>query len=197
MEHAWSRIVAILLAAVIFCVIPFMIHVQRQENVIQLGVMTYTVQFVDAVRNSGLMTKGMYQQYENQVRSLSQGLYITMVHTKNCLKMDGTSISRSEEICTEADILEILYETSQYEFQKGDFFRIQITKDSRSDIGRIFGIGIEEEESEDVYVYYGGSIRYETGTMVHRGGIRNDCVMCDIWYEVQAAEQGGIYKILL
>lgn len=197
MEHAWSRIVAILLAAVVICVIPFMVHIQRQENVIQLGIMTYTVQFVDAVRNSGIMTKGMYQQYENQVRGLSQGLYITMVHTKICLQMDGGSVNRTEKICTESDILKILYETSQYEFQKGDFFRIQISKNNHDDVGRIFGIGIEENRSDDVYVYYGGSIRYETGAMVYRGVSWNDCVECGVWNEVQFAKPDGIYEILL
>lgn len=184
MEHAWSRITAILLSAVIFCVIPLVIHMQRQENVVRLGIMTHTVQFVDAVRNSGRMTKGMYRQYENQVRGLCQGLHIAMLHTKTCLYADDADIKLTEKVCTEAEIIQSLYDDSEYIFQRGDFFRIEVLRSERGTMEQILGLNAGQDDALDVYVFYGGSIRYETGALVYRDGVGTSCLKCDIWLEV-------------
>ena len=175
---------AILLSAVVFCVIPLVIHMQRQENVVRLGIMTHTVQFVDAVRNSGKMTKGMYRQYENQVRGLCQGVYIAMVHTKSCLYAEGTDIKLTEKVYTEADIVQSLYDNSEYVFQKGDFFRIEVLRSERETMEQILGLNAGQDSAPDVYVFYGGSIRYETGALVYRDGAGTSGLKCNIWSEV-------------
>lgn len=198
MEQALGRIASVLVAAVTFCVIPLIIHMQRQESMIQLSIMTYTVQFTDAVRNSGRMTKSMYQRYENQIRGLQQGLEISMVHTKKSLHMGESGVENTEKIYTESDMMTCLEETSEYLFQKGDFFRVEIRKTQQDLLDSVLQAVVPEQaDTNDIYVYYGGTIRYEDGALVYNSQCRNDSVWCFLGNEDAVAESDVLYPFLL
>lgn len=160
MEHAFSRIVAVFTAVVMFFLAPLMINIQRSENVTQLAVMQCTVEFVDMVRNTSVMTKEMYQQYENRVRKLKSGQEIQMVHTAYSLDAQNQGVQKKQIVKTEQEIVEKLENGEAYEFQMGDYFRVEV-KNSSGGFHVFFGGDNPATINGSTYVYYGGSIRYE------------------------------------
>lgn len=161
MEHAFSRITAILTAVLMFFMVPLMIHIQRQESLVQLSVMQDTVQFVDSVRNMGRMTPRMYEEYQHKIRRMQDGLEVYMVHTVNSIHMGGEGVEQTLKIRTEADIIECLESRSEYLFQKGDYFRVEVRRKTPGLLERLYGAFSIEQVNPAAYVYYGGSIRYE------------------------------------
>lgn len=161
MEHAFSRIMAVFTAVLMFFLVPLVISIQRQEHMIQLAIMQDTVQFVDSVCNMGAMTEHMYEDYQNQIRRLQNGLDVHMVHTVNSLHMGENGIEKIQKIRTESELKEILQGEAEYLFQKGDYFWVEVRRNSLGLLQRFYeALGIRET-SDAHYVYYGGSIRYE------------------------------------
>lgn len=162
MEHAWSRVLAILTTAVMFFLVPVVINMQRQENLIQLSIMQDTVQFVDSVRNMGALTEDMLKQYENKIRRLQGGLEISMVHTTESLSINGEQIERISVLRTESDIQNSLASDGVYRFQKGDYFRVEVKKKVSGYWQMLYQTADSSSDSQrTVYAYYGGSVRYE------------------------------------
>ncbi len=162
MEHAFSRILAILTAAVMFFIVPVVINMQRQENLIQLSIMQDTVQLVDSVRNMGVLTEDMLKRYENQIRQMQSGLEIYMVHTTESLSIEEEHIEQVSVLRTESDIRDSLEHDGTYEFQKGDYFRVEVRKKISGYSQLLYQTADSSSETNRaVYAYYGGSIRYE------------------------------------
>ena len=162
MEHAFSRIAAILTAVLLLFLVPLLINMQRQESMVQLAIMQDTVQFVDSVRNMGVVTKDMYNEYQNQIRRIQEGLDIYMEHTQQNLFVGEDKVRRTQVKYTEKDIVELLEEYSIYSFQKGDYLRVEVRKRAGF-LERFMGVLLGNSSTEqNTYVYYGGSIRYET-----------------------------------
>lgn len=159
MEHAFSRMMAIFTAVTMFFFVPLVINLQRQENLVQLAVMQDTVEFVDSVRNMGVLTEDMYQRYENKIRQLQGGLEVYMVHTTNSLQMGEDSIEKISVIKTENEIVNGLDEEGIYKLQQGDYFRVEVKCKNTGMFQQ--RINTDTEVSNSTYVYYGGSVRYE------------------------------------
>lgn len=144
MEQAFGRIAAVFVAAFMFCIVPLLIVIQQKEGMLQLAIMQETVQFVDSVRNTGILTEEMYESYQNQIRRLQGGLEVLMVHTKQSIHIGANGVERVQKLCTEKEITSYLSSREYYSFSKGDYLRVEVQK-----------------QNAGVYVYYGGSIRYE------------------------------------
>lgn len=161
MEHALSRILAVLTASVLFFLVPVVINLQRQENLLQMAVMEETVEFVDSVRNMGVLTESMMNRYETKIRQLQSGLEIQMVHTTSALVTNGDEIERKSVIRTEADVFRALKQDGKYNLQQKDYFRVEVKKKSQGYLSMFYGYSGEETANCAVYAYYGGSVRYE------------------------------------
>lgn len=160
MDHAFSKIVAILTTAVMFFLVPLYINLQRKETMIQLSIMTDTVEFVDSVRNMGYLSTDMYERFEKQIRTIQTGLEIMMVHTVNSLHMGEDGIEKLKKVRTEGEILEQLQAEDEYFLQKGDYFRVEVKRSDSNILEEVFLVAVDENVRE-TYVYYGGSVRYE------------------------------------
>lgn len=161
MEHAFSRIVGIFTAVLMFFLIPLLINLQRQESMVQLSIMQDTVQFVDSVRNMGALTHSMYQEYQNQLRRAKAGLEIHMVHIVNSIHIGDHGIERIQKVRTEEEIQTVLDNEREYLFQKGDYFRVEVRRIESDLMERFQMFFYPEMPRTTTYVYYGGSIRYE------------------------------------
>lgn len=162
MEHAFGKIVAILLAAATACIIPLMIHMARVESMVQLSIMTDTVQFVDNVRNHGYMTREMYERYQSTVMGRRGGLDIQLVHMRDAIHMEQGKVVLTEKVSTTEEIMEQLYEEQTYSFEQGEFFRVEVKKGAPGWMDSIYQSLLRSElVYPECYVYYGGSIRYE------------------------------------
>lgn len=162
MEHAFSRVVAILMAAVTFAILPLVIHMERQESMIQLSVMSDTVQFVDSVRNMGVLTKEMYERYQSLISSRKAGLSIKLVHYRDCLQLQQGKIEHTEKYTVTEEILSCLEREESYQFEQGEFFRVEVIQKGKGWMEKVRGLWMSNEELyPECYVYYGGSIRFE------------------------------------
>lgn len=162
MEQAFSRITAILTAAVMLFIVPVVINLQRQENLIQSSIMQFTVQFVDSVRNVGMITEEMLNRYRNQISTLQGGLKIHMVHTVESLYVENGSVEHTSVTRTETDISDSLETNGKYLLQQGDYFRVEVRKPVSGYLRIIYDGYQKTAGMEDtVYAYYGGSVRYE------------------------------------
>lgn len=162
MENAFSRIIAIFTAMIMLFIVPMIINMQRQENLIQMSVMQDTVQFVDSVRNMGVLTKEMYERYENKIRRVQGGLEIYMVHTAESISIGSQEVERVETLKTENEIISLLESNGTYDLQMGDYFRVEIKKKAAGYERIIYGGAYPvDDNSTTVYAYYGGSVRYE------------------------------------
>lgn len=160
MEQAFGKIVAILTTSAMLFLVPLFINLQRQENMIQLSIMTDTVEFVDSVRNMGYLSVEMYNRFQEQVRKIHSGVEIAMVHRVNSLHIGENGIETVTKIRTENDILTTLQIDREYLFQKGDYFRVEVKRLGKSLPEQLFLLS-SDEHMPDTYVYYGGSVRYE------------------------------------
>lgn len=167
MEDAYSKVVAVFIAAILMFLVPVMYFAQRQESIVQMYLFTRTTEFVDAVCNKGEFTKAMYETYQNSVASCNGGYEIKMTARKKELVMvsdyqAGVSYQMCENYYYNKDILRELLENGKYGFSIEDYFQITVTKKGRSP-GEIFLslFGKETGGSERKIVYYGGTIKYE------------------------------------
>lgn len=162
MEQAFGRIVAVFTAVIMLFIAPLVINLQRQENLIHLAVMQHTVEFVDSVRNMGVLTEDMLFRYESQIRQLKGGLEIFMTHTQENIQEKNGQVEVVQVLNTECEIREALDTSGSYELQMGDYFRVEVKKPQSGFDGFLYGWSWEDnEKSKAVYAYYGGSIRYE------------------------------------
>lgn len=162
MEQAFGRIISIFVAVLMFFLVPLMINMQRQESVIQLAVMQDTVQFVDSVRNMGVLTEEMYEEYQNKIRKVKDGLEVTVVHYVNSIHIGESGIEQIQKIHTHDEIIETWEKELPYTFQKGDFFRVEVKQTVPGIVERFLGsLSTGEGVQSSSYVYYGGSVRYE------------------------------------
>lgn len=162
MEHAFSKVVAILTATVLFFMLPLMIAMQRQEAMIQLYIWEEIVRMVDTVRNMGNLSYKQYEQYLSDVTAVLDGAEITMLHTTGTIHQAEDGLETIQKTVSEKEIIETLEQAGNYLFQKGDFFRVTVRKKFPGLAERflhVFSVG--DKWNPDVYVYYGGSIRYE------------------------------------
>ncbi len=162
MEHAFGKVAAILAAAVLFFFLPSVIAVQRQEAVIQLYVWEETVRMVDTVRNMGSLSDRQYEQYLSNITAVLDGAEITMVHTADAIHCEQEGLETVQKVVSEEQIIEVLEQSGRYVFQKGDFFRVAVRKKFPGLAERVLhAFSFSEQWDPAVYVYYGGSVRYE------------------------------------
>ena len=162
MGHAWGKIVAILVAAAMFCVIPLLINLQRQENMIQLSVMDATVEFVDTARNLGMISCDEYNKYQKKISKFKEGLEIALVYTTKSMVWENGGIRVVENCYTEQEIKKRLNEERVCYLKKGDYLRAEVRITQKSLLDRIYGhLGIVMGNTTNTYVFYGGSVRYE------------------------------------
>lgn len=135
---------------------------ELKERMQQEADMQDTVQFVDSVRNTGVLTDAMFERYQNQIRRRQSGLEVYMVHTTDSMHLGETGIEQTAVIRTEDEIQESLTDSGEYRFKKGDYFRVEVKKKISDYQTVLYGNPVNGIESaRTVYVYYGGSVRYE------------------------------------
>jgi len=162
LEDAYSRVMAILLASVLMFLLPMLYISERQETMAQSWVLTETACLVDAVRNTGVLTEGMFREYEKRLAGLEQLYEIQVTHVAYGLyESEGEIETRQERHYTE-EIKEALMEQGEYCFAMDDFLKIEVSDRNGSFGERLLNSFMAEDlETEKIIAYYGGTIKYE------------------------------------
>lgn len=159
MNDIFGKAVSILIAAVVFFLLPVLYIAEREGTVAQLYLMTETAYFVDSVCNTGVLTEQMYRKYEQEVLK-SGGFYeIKMMYVRSMIY--GVSSEKKESRYYTNDILEELEREGEYLFPKDTFFKVELYQ-----LKPRIGERILELVSGVVYqikpvVFYGGTIKFE------------------------------------
>lgn len=179
MMNAISKIIAILLAAILLYLVPTYTSFQRQEDISQLIAQQAVVTFVDAARNKGYISPTMYHDFQNMLRSSGNDYKVEMVHSRkrydpiysdsNVFQND-IQVSYDEFI--EQDILKILFpentlpdddERRMYKMRVGDFFKVTITNINKTNATTMkeFLTGTHVGDVATIVIPYGGMVYNE------------------------------------
>lgn len=74
MVNALSKITAALLAVLLLFLFPALQAAQRQEDIRYLAAYRTLVQFTDAVRNKGIVTPKMYEDFIREIEITGEGM---------------------------------------------------------------------------------------------------------------------------
>lgn len=140
MGDSLSIVFTIILAVLIMFLFPMMDTFERQDDLSYMAVYTATVDFVDAVRNTGTLTMDMYNSYLTQIQSTGNLFDVTLEHReyKVVPATSGTSevvylyhyTSEIEKELNSKDSVDeegnLLKKGGLYTFNKGDYFYVSI-----------------------------------------------------------------------
>lgn len=140
MGDSLSIVFTIILAVVVMFLFPMMDTFERQDDLSYMAVYTATVDFVDAVRNTGALTVDMYNSYLTQIQSTGSFYDVTLEHREYKVVPANTGesevvylyhyTSEIEEALNSADKTDdegnLLKKGGLYTFNKGDYFYVSI-----------------------------------------------------------------------
>ncbi len=140
MGDSLSIVFTIILAVLVMFLFPMMDTFERQDDLSYMAVYTATVDFVDAVRNTGTLTVDMYNSYLAQIQSTGNLFDVTMEHREYKVVPAGDGASEvvylyhyTSEIEKELNSKDstdkdrnLLKKGGLYTFNKGDYFYVSI-----------------------------------------------------------------------
>lgn len=148
MVNALSKITAALLAVLLLFLFPALQTAQRQEDIRYLAAYRTLVQFTDAVRNKGLVTPAMYEDFVRDMEQNGGGYEVELEHRHKIYHPEygdpadpGTFLNDFSVVYDAfytADILKVLFpsgtgqEGEPYKLQEGDFFAVTALDHARS-----------------------------------------------------------------
>ncbi len=148
MVNALSKITAALLAVLLLFLFPALQAAQRQEDIRYLAAYRTLVQFTDAVRNKGIVTPKMYEDFIREIEITGGGYEVELEHRHKTYHpeygdpADPTSFLNDFSVVYDAfytsDILQAMFPTGtgnigdNYVLQEGDFFAVTVVDLSRS-----------------------------------------------------------------
>ena len=99
MSDAFGKIVGFMLASVLLFVVPLTFYAGRQQNLSQLYVINESMQLVESVKNTGVITEDMLYGFETNVFKLSGRYKIELSRTHFEYNMDANGeYVKGEEI---------------------------------------------------------------------------------------------------
>jgi hypothetical protein len=148
MTNALSKITAALLAVLLLFLFPALQAAQRQEDIRYLAAYRVMVQFTDAVRNKGVVTPTMYEDFIRELETTGGGYEVELEHRHKTYHpeygdpadpatfLNGFSVVYDSYYTS--DILEAMFPTGAgqegeaYKLQEGDFIAVTALDHNRS-----------------------------------------------------------------
>lgn len=183
MGNAISSISAALLAIVLIFLFPLMQTAQREEDLSTLSAYNNLVQFADAVRNKGYLSREMFEDFNRELARSGIVYDIELEHRHKKYHpeysdpADATTFQNEFTVVYEGhfteDVLASLYSNAPsgdsgkgeelYLMQAGDFWVVTLSPRARSSYDILSGYltGITGRESGSRGLTYGGMILNE------------------------------------
>ncbi|MBE5926430.1 MAG: hypothetical protein E7270_05665 [Lachnospiraceae bacterium] len=131
MSDSFSKIVAILISVILMFIIPISITRERQNEYKQTYVLSETMYLVDNIRNTGVLSKEMYNIYVNKITGMINNSRIEIV----------SSDMEYKDFVFLNDIIDGFKNNEKYEFARFDYIKIIVY------------------ENDKPIAYYGGSVK--------------------------------------
>lgn len=162
MSDIFGKIVTILLAAFCMCILPLLYYSERQNNLLQMYLLTETSYLVDSICNTGTLTESMYGDYQRKLQDLPGLFEVDLYHKTEGVYWTEEGYARREEYYYTKDIMEKMAEAGSYPFREGDYVKL-VVRGTKGQFGKsllVYLLG-SEAAGEEVLAYYGGSVKYE------------------------------------
>ncbi|MBQ8299142.1 MAG: hypothetical protein IJX99_04640 [Clostridia bacterium] len=161
MGDSLSLVFAMILGVLIMFFFPMLDSWERQDDLSYMSVYTSTVDLVDAVRNTGVLTDDMLHSYMLQLGSTANSYDVVMEHREYKVVPAGAGSSEIVYLNHYSnEIEEKLNIDGYYPFNKGDYFYISVKNTNKTQATvmkeAIYSTAIE---SFKVGVPYGGQIK--------------------------------------
>lgn len=144
MSDGFSKIVAILLCVMMMFIVPVFYMREEAERVKQTRILEEVTDFVDGVRNTGILSREDYLRLDKLLYNLGGGYRIELQHSFHIYDETGASVLYFESENYEQQILEEFQAGNEYYLSKYDYLRVVI-----------------KDRNDDVIAWYGGSVKYE------------------------------------
>lgn len=156
MDDILGKVASMLLAAMLFCMMPFCAMAQRQDTAGQMYLLSVSTRFVDSICNTGFVSEQMMQQFYGQAAAVPQICQIQLLHeTKELVYDEEKDIyAQVSTFYDEEDIWEKVRQKERYCFAKNDFIQVVISCKRRFQL-----LPGQEEAAMDIR--YGGVVKYE------------------------------------
>lgn len=144
MGDAFSKITSILLCVVMMFIIPVFYMREESERITQTVILDEVTDFVDGVRNTGIISREDYLRLEKVLYNLGGAYRIEMVHSSHIYDEGGESVLYFESENHKEQIMEEFQAGRDYFLSKYDYLRVVV-----------------RDRNDSVIAWYGGSVKYE------------------------------------
>jgi hypothetical protein len=167
---SFSKIISLFIAIILMFLFPVYYMAQKQDSISQLYVSSETTKFVDSIKNSGYVSKSMYEIFIKKI-DMTGNLYeieLTHSHRKVEPLVDVSTNDILQDFSVyyyntnEQDIYDAFDKGQDYFFHKGDYISIYVYNRNKT-IATSMLESILSKDIEDIQiaVTYGGMIRDE------------------------------------
>lgn len=173
MGESISKLIAMLLACVLLFIVPTIHSFEQQDEVTRIYVLNKTMQFVDGVRNTGTLTRDMYEDFLLSLSATNVTYDVKMEHYNKQIipvyanpgvpsSFTGT-YDTHYQLFIHDEILRDLYSGGSYTYKEGDFFNIHVLNGEKTIATRLRELlTLSNLPKEKIMVAYGGMIKNET-----------------------------------
>lgn len=166
-----GRVCEIIVTVILLFFIPLAYTGAKHDMMIQTYVTTETSFFAEAIRNSGSLTKNMYDLFLKKLNETGHVYEIELTHYEEKIDFDLQNDSNQNELVQFSnhyygiytqDIIKDLYETTQYTMKQGDYFMVKVQNKDKT-----YGTKLQEWflqralPNVQIFAVYGGIIRNE------------------------------------
>lgn len=164
MGDSLSLVFSMMVAVLIMFLFPMMDSWERQDDLSYMAAYTATVDFVDGVRNTGVLTRSMLNSFTGRLAATGNSYDIVMEHREYKVvpsPTGGSEVVYLNHYTTEIDQAIVPVSSSgEYYFNKGDYFYVSVKNTNKTQATvmkeAIYGLPID---SFKIGVPYGGQIK--------------------------------------
>ncbi len=164
MDNVISKMVAILLAVFLICIIPSLYTQILIERIIENEIHTETKTFLEQVRAKGYITKEHFEHFLKKIVSANGVTDVELIHRKSVFIPDDLSLVGYKEIYLGVEgeqIMATIEREGRYCMEKEDEFIITVMDKSKKG-SNIFLTKIFSITNPPTFIRYGGIIKNES-----------------------------------
>jgi hypothetical protein len=167
---SFSKIIAIFLAVSLLFISPLLYMAQKQDSISQLYISTETTKLIDSIKNSGYVSKRMYEDFIKKIDKTGNLYKIEITHchqrVEPLVDVNTNNILQDFNVyfynTNEEEMLEAFDRNEDYYFNRGDYISIHVSNRNRTTaISILESIISKDLEDTQIVVTYGGMIRDE------------------------------------
>lgn len=167
---SFSKMIAIFLAAILMYITPLLYMAQKQDSISQIYIYSETSRFIDSIKNSGYVSRNMYEDFIKRIDKTGNLYEIEVTHchrrVEPLVDINTNDILRDFSIYyynTYADEIFEAFDLNQdYYFNRGDYISIKVTNRNKTTAISILESFLSRDiEDQQILVTYGGMIRDE------------------------------------